>query len=178
MTEEIKIDPITGLPELPEGFFWEVEEHESGMPVISIGGRKSLTWVDEDGREENPHSYSSLFGASYRYHKVLERTDAPRLYVARKTGKTKEGTVDVPLPWILGEWGLTRKKEETFYEVETFHTIANAVDKSGNFDWTEKSVALVARNVYAEWRERVQKQTRKAKLIGSYPPKRLSVESN
>lgn len=177
MTEEIKIDPATGLPELPEGFFWEVAEHESGMPVISIVGRKALRWVDDEGWSEK--SFIDCYGwAGHNHWEVVEADEAPASYLARKTGKTKEVKVDVPLFWPLGVMGVTRKKAQTFYEVETFHAVANAIDKSGNFDWTEKSVALVARNVYAEWRERVQKQTRKAKLIGSYPPKRLSVESN
>lgn len=186
MTDEIKIDPTTGMPELPEGFFWEVYEGEVNhltLPIVAICTADAKTWADKDNFSIDKQHSTWIGYSDYDYvrYPVVSEDEAPSHFSWRRTGNTKVEVKKVRKQlWRFVDWTYTVKEEVTYYEIENYRVVARVHVQSANFDWTPTSIRLVAETTYKNWRKSVAEQEkqkeiddRKAKLIGSYPPKTL-----
>lgn len=146
------IDPATGLPELPEGHFWNIEENR-----ISI--HKTLP---DTGWESRDHNYGYNYsydeeGARETREVVIplepgrrgikrERTETQYRYVNRHIAvkTSRYGDWD----YVGVSWGWSSTKPDPV---------------------TKENIVARCAKVLEDWNEETERQ----KLYGQYPPKRL-----
>lgn len=162
---EVAINPDTGLPVLPEGMFWKV------MPPVwnEYGTRESYTvgmyrrklvemvlppyWFWQKARivssEEEDVSIKRAEIRAWDDRKFDEYDDAV-LYAVTLDG---EG-------WTVGNFGGWNSSEYW---------------QAVNYRFDELNIQRVAIRIFKEWDEEQEEAARKARLVGTYPPKNLNV---
>ncbi|GAA1412058.1 hypothetical protein AUR04nite_00130 [Glutamicibacter uratoxydans] len=200
---EIVIDPATGLPELPENHFWEVErsdhhygwvsggyygagfyEYEGEAYLVTIKERATRTETKEV-KSKNPSWHWWNSEPEYLY--TTEAKEVEReIRVARKrvvrikdlSELTEREEVELRARLNLTIDELDASKD-SWNDYAT--TPARAIELM-DFSLTEESILRTAKEVYAEFiedqeREAKEKADRERidKLVGAYPPKSLVV---
>lgn len=182
----VTINEETGLPELPEGHFWEiVKRYERNKLVyefvIADSTNTKLQWV----RETDSNLYVSVDVYGNREHySVTDELSTQRWKLTGNTRNYSE-TVEEPLArfWPLSAWKIEVAKIRTEYEVEQATAVfKSALTDPATFDWSPKSIQQVAVQTYLNWqyqlsnlRKAGERQQKIDAVLGSYPPKRISV---
>lgn len=203
MTETV-IDKTTGLPQLPENHFWEVErgdhcygyrpsigyrsggsfEYEGEAYFIAIKERTTHTRTSEV-RSKNPSWHWWNSEPEYLYTTEAKEFEC-EFTVARKRIvriKSVHDLTEREETDLRGRLNLTLEElmdmEFSWNDYKT--TPARAIELM-DFSLTEESILRTAKEVYAEFiedqeREAKEKADRERidKLVGAYPPKSLAV---
>lgn len=145
------MDSITGLPELPEGYFWRVEK--ANIRALS----------------RDYYSFDSVDGAIVRLV-YRETIVVPKGFLRPERFSIKEKSVaqgDVMMEVKRGAPGARR---DSGYS-----------DRYISYDVTPESVLDAAKKVYYLWQQGIErkkiedeKAAVKASLLGDYPPKTLT----
>lgn len=161
----VKIDTATGLPELPEGYFWRVAEYSIHiMEPVSVG-----PWGDwyRIPKEFTQHLRTAADA----------KAQGERAY--SKGSYEFEGRI-INFGF-LGGVGFDYRKRRAAHDTDVFsHYFEGG---SGYDSWgrvhedegrnTKANLRQRAENCYVEWRATIREDQEVADLIGDYPPKKL-----
>lgn len=154
---DVKIDPATGLPELPEGYFWRV-----GAPHHSLmwGAYKSGVEIMEETygpwREfkrngvYTGHVMPDKYPDKYEFRAVFQTVRERTWY----GGFRHRNDVVSEHREIIGRGAFQLSREDTPYERVTRDTLFE-----------------VAKETYLAWQERLRELREWDDLQGDYPPK-------
>ena len=191
----VTINEETGLPELPEGYFWEIIERsdDDGLVyefVIADATNTQKEWVRKQIQSSETLVLTDYYIKSrWLYHDdiYIKVVDEISMSNWRLTGNTRNysETVKEPLArfWPLSAWEIEAVKTRTEYEVEQARSMFKSTLKDeAAFDWSPKSIQQVAVQTYRNWqyqlsnlRKAEERQQKIDAVLGSYPPKSISV---
>ena len=168
----INLDPDTGMPELPEGYRWNVSEKFVAGDSRSYVYVTIVKLVNTRLVDKADHLYE---GAKLSYGDEI---------TGRKETRTHTTQVVEDSFWqsFLAFFGFPVKTQTESYtyevlEVETWHNFCWTEVVEKDFDWTPESILDLAFEVYEMFLDKTERGARKQAAIGNYPPKKR-VETN
>lgn len=168
MTEVLK-DATTGLPELPEGYFWRV-------------GKVTTEQMRWDGRQITQTIEGvGLIRKTTKTTKTEHPVYGENWYNAwKKVGTRFEETVEVTEKTVDYEtfdttYQLSEKDEVPAYARNVRdHTYSDElICREHEITIDEAGISFLADKIFTYWSERETERLNKARLFGDYPPKTL-----
>lgn len=162
---DVKIDTTTGLPGLPEGYFWRI----NGYSVQIMREVETGTWSDWYRIPEN-------FTAGLRTAEDAAN-QGRRAY--------KEGAYEfqgrVVKPGFFGGLAFEYRKRRNAHSNDVFTHYYSGSDVMGSWGYefeeegrnTKSNILRRVTACYTEWIETQREDAEVAELIGDYPPKKL-----
>lgn len=196
-SEAITIDPTTGLPELPEGYVWEVERNDHYAPAgyrgysygsdreaYAVAVKKAVVLTDETvHKERNP---------SHRWwnseQEFITRTELIETEVLRTVATQRVARVKAFEELTSDELRRLRERYDcTFDELiklswdwESYADLPADATELMDFSLTEDAIKGAANEVFQKFQDCLKREAEKkandervAKLVGVYPPKKL-----
>lgn len=156
---DINIDPTTGLPELPEGYFWRISEHRIEIIRILQEEGEWSEWERIKPKGRRWSTKSVAFEFELRPHPIL------RLLLPRGYQRARRNLVESCVAW--------ERYGEGWLEM-TWEWGAAGPDEPDPV--TPENVIERCQAVLAGWEKRkTEEAEREARqsLYGDYPPKKL-----